>query len=77
MKLPKLVLIALAACVLPGLMYVNAQQGPASSGSETVAKPRKKAPGEAAEPEEAPKIPSRFPKQGTKELPTGSPLLVG
>lgn len=73
MKLPKLVLIALAACVLPGLMYVNAQQGPASSGSETVAKPRKKAPGEAAEPEEAPKIPSRFPKQGTKELPTGSP----
>ena len=55
-----------------GLVYtIRAQQGPTSQSSETVAKPRKKAPGEAPEPEQ-PKIPSKFSKKD-KELPEGAP----
>lgn len=55
-----------------GVVYtIRAQQGPTSQSSETVAKPRKKAPGEAPEPEQ-PKIPSKFSKKD-KELPEGAP----
>jgi VWFA-related protein len=55
-----------------GLVYtIRAQQGPTSQSSETVSKPRKKAPGEAPEPDE-PKIPSKFGKKD-KELPEGTP----
>jgi len=67
--------LSLAACVALGFVYsISAQQGPGSSQSETVAKPRKKNPttGEAAPPEpDQPKIPSKFPKK--KDLPDEAP----
>lgn len=42
------------------------QQGPGSQSAETVAKPRKKPVGTDPEPDQ-PKIPSKFPKKGTKD----------
>jgi Ca-activated chloride channel homolog len=55
-------------CSLGAAFFARAQEGPLSSGSETVAKPRK-AP-DTAEPEQ-PKIPSKYSKD--KELPVGVP----
>lgn len=61
----------LAVCTLFGFALATvAQEGPKSQQSETVAKPRKK-PAEA-EPEQE-KIPSRFPKKDSKQLPEGVP----
>jgi VWFA-related protein len=45
----------------------QAQQGPAKSGSETVARPRKKATTGAPEEAEQPKIPSKLMKKDAKE----------
>ena len=59
-----------SVAVASALLCVQAQQGPQSQKSETVAKPRKK----DAPPEEAeePKIPSKFNKKD-KEIPEGLP----
>jgi VWFA-related protein len=74
MKILKSSALVAAACLLVTLVYtLSAQQGPGSSQSETVAKPRKKNPGSeptAPEPDQE-KIPSKFPKK--KELPEGTP----
>lgn len=45
----------------------QAQQGPSKSGSETVARPRKKGSGTAPEEAEQPKIPSKLMKKEGKE----------
>ena len=58
----------LPLCSLGLLLW--AQQGPKSSTSETVAKPKKGGSSTPAEPEQE-KIPSKFGKQ--KELPEGVP----
>jgi Ca-activated chloride channel homolog len=68
------------ACLLGGFESLVAQQGPTPQSSETVAKPRKKAP--AADPDAAPvpeppppeqqKIPSKFTKKDT-QVPEGLP----
>lgn len=53
------------------LLSVEAQQGPTSQSSETVAKPRKKtSSSDAAEPDQ-PKIPSKFNKKD-RDIPEGS-----
>lgn len=63
----------LAACLLAGLVAVNAQdQGPNKQGSETVAKPRKKDSG-TPEPAEGPKIPSKFERKNPADVPAGTP----
>jgi Ca-activated chloride channel family protein len=68
------------ACLLGGFESLVAQQGPTPQSSETVAKPRKKAP--TADPDAAPapeppppeqqKIPSKFTKKDT-QVPEGLP----
>src|SRR5260370_20198815 len=58
-------IIALAAT------FVIHAQGPKTSGSETVAKPKKK--GDTSEPDQA-KIPSKFPKKDSDKLPDGVPV---
>ena len=74
MKLLKPLAVSTAVCVVLGFAYtVSAQQGPGSQQSETVAKPRKKAGGDVAPEVDQQKIPSRFPKKGSKELPEGTP----
>src|SRR5947209_4067783 len=77
MRLLKPLALPVAACFALGALYTaGAQQGPGSQPSETVAKPRKKpASGDEAAPppSDEPKIPSRFPKGGKKELPEGTP----
>ncbi len=64
----------LLACVVAAtaLLCLEAQEGPQSQSSETVAKPRKK--GDTSNPAEAdaPKIPSRLNKKD-KEIPEGLP----
>jgi Ca-activated chloride channel homolog len=76
MKLLKPLAASAVALFASGIVYsIAAQQGPGSQQSETVAKPRKKAPtGDTTAPveEDQPKIPSKFPKKG-KELPEGTP----
>src|SRR4051794_29554106 len=67
-------LLAAAVFVFAG-PAVFGQEGPTSQSSETVAKPRKKAPdgAPANEPDQT-KIPSQFPKKGAdKQLPEGVP----
>jgi Ca-activated chloride channel family protein len=71
MKASRLILLVLASSLSVALVVVA--QGPASSGSETVARPKKgsttgstSAP---AEPTDQPKIPSQYKKD--KELPQG------
>src|SRR5690349_642252 len=59
------------ARLLAGVFLVFAQQGPTTQSSETVAKPRKKDAGSAAESEQ-PKIPSKFSKKD-KDVPEGLP----
>ena len=59
------------ACLLAGVFLVFAQQGPTTQSSETVAKPRKKDAGSAAESDQ-PKIPSKFSKKD-KDVPEGLP----
>ncbi len=71
MKSLKAIALPLGISLLAGLAFtVAAQQGPTSSQSETVAKPRKKAGDAPAEPEKE-KIPSKFEKR--KELPQDIP----
>jgi Ca-activated chloride channel homolog len=77
MKILKPFAASLAGCALFGFVYtVSAQQGPGSSSSETVAKPRKKAPSDGSavpdQPAAEDKIPSKFPRK-PKELPEGTP----
>lgn len=71
----KLLRMLVVPCVIAGVWLAEAQQGPTKSGSETVARPRKKAPDGQAAPEEAeqPKIPSKLMKKEGKELPAGVP----
>jgi VWFA-related protein len=65
-------LALVAACGLAAaLSAAFAQQGPTREGSETVAKPRKKAEG-AAEPAEGPRIPSKFDRR-KQDVPEGTP----
>lgn len=57
---------------------VSAQSGPKKEGSETVARPKKKASGAANAPDapveaELPKIPSKLNKKGQVDLPDGIP----
>ena len=59
------------ACLLAGVFLVFAQQGPTTQSSETVARPRKKDAGSAAESDQ-PKIPSKFSKKD-KDVPEGLP----
>jgi VWFA-related protein len=59
--------LAVGLCVLASICIVPAQQGPTQSGSETVAKPRKKEP----DAEKA-KIPSEY-KKDRPDLPSGVP----
>ncbi len=70
----KVIALPLGISLLAGFAYtVAAQQGPGSTNSETVARPRKKPAGDtpAAEPAENQKIPSKFDKR--KELPADIP----
>ncbi len=62
------------ACISTGLLAtLEAQQGPTRQGSETVAKPRKKA-GEEAKPEaEGEKIPSKFGRKKEGAAPEDTP----
>ncbi|HLG95702.1 MAG TPA: VWA domain-containing protein [Bryobacteraceae bacterium] len=72
MKAFRISIASLLVCVLAGVMprFASAQ-GPGSSSSETVAKPKKKeAPAQDAT--EEPKIPSQFTKKD-KEVPEGLP----
>ncbi|MBS1873970.1 MAG: VWA domain-containing protein [Acidobacteria bacterium] len=70
----KVIALPLGISLLAGFAYtVAAQQGPGSTNSETVARPRKKPAGDtpAVEPAENQKIPSKFDKR--KELPADIP----
>jgi Ca-activated chloride channel homolog len=68
------------ACLLGGFVSLAAQQGPTPQSSETVAKPRKKAPAADSDaapvpeppPPEQQKIPSKFTKKDT-QVPEGLP----
>jgi VWFA-related protein len=83
MKFLKISLVVTAVCVVSGLVYSKAQEGPQPQSSETVAKPRKStnpnpnatpdatATPAAPDPEE-PKIPSKFSKKD-KDIPEGLP----
>ncbi len=62
MKPLRVTVAAFTLCLLAGADYLAAQAGPKKEGSETVARPRKKAGGEA-EPAEEGKIPSKFGKK--------------
>src|SRR5437870_184740 len=63
------VIAIICVCALGMAWLSRAQQGPKPTGSETVAKPKKK--GDAAEPD-LPKIPSKFEKKD-KDLLQGVP----
>ena len=67
LRIPALLALGCLSCGL--LLRVDAQQGPKSQSSETVAKPRKK---DAPPDAEAPKIPSKFSKKD-KDIPEGLP----
>lgn len=71
MKSFKTIATLVLACLLAGVILVFAQQGPTTQSSETVARPRKKDPGSAAESDQ-PKIPSKFSKKD-KDVPEGLP----
>ena len=64
------ILAVLSACAV-GFVWVSRAQGPNSTSSDTVARPKKK--GDATNPKEAeqPKIPSRYKKDKDKEVPEG------
>lgn len=71
MKTSKTIGLLLASCLIAGLAALFAQdQGPKKEGSETVAKPRKQ--GDASQPAEGPKIPSKFDKKN-QGVPAGTP----
>lgn len=76
MRSLKTLALPVGVCLAFGLVYTTrAQQGPGSTSSETVAKPRKKPAddsGQPAEPADGGKIPSKFEKK-TKDLPTTVP----
>ena len=75
MRSLKTLALLLGVCLVFGFVYtIRAQQGPGSTSSETVAKPRKKPADDSTQPAEPPdggKIPSKFEKK--KELPTDIP----
>lgn len=71
MKSFNTILSLVPVCLLAGCIPAVAQQGPTTQSSETVAKPRKKDAGSAAESEQ-PKIPSKFSKKD-KDVPEGLP----
>src|SRR5450759_173451 len=62
--------LLLAAALLAWQPVTSAQEGPRKEGSETVARPRKKAAEAAAEPA---KIPSKLSKKERPALPDGVP----
>jgi Ca-activated chloride channel family protein len=62
--------LLLAAALLAWQPVTSAQEGPRKEGSETVARPRKKAAEAAAEPA---KIPSKLSKKDRTALPDGVP----
>ena len=62
--------LLLAAALLAWQPVTSAQEGPRKEGSETVARPRKKAAEAAAEPA---KIPSKLSKKDRPALPDGVP----
>jgi Ca-activated chloride channel homolog len=69
---------AALAFVFSSVAPVSAQSGPKKEGSETVARPKKKASGAPNTPDapaevEQPKIPSKLNKKGQAELPEGIP----
>jgi Ca-activated chloride channel homolog len=65
----------ITVCSLGVVIASRAQQGPKTSGSETVAKPKKKGDSDKAKPEpEGDKIPSKFGKKG--DLPQGVPVFT-
>jgi len=67
------VIAIISICSLGLAILSRAQQGPKTTGSETVSKPKKKGEAEKAEPE-ADKIPSKFGKKG--DLPQGVPVFT-
>jgi VWFA-related protein len=74
MKRWKLLLVLAAISGLLGSWMAAAQQGPKKEGSETVARPRKKASteeGEAKREAEGDKIPSKLMKKDKQDLPAG------
>ena len=74
MRLPKRIYLVLGWTVLAGLCLSFAQSGPKPSGSETVARPRKK---DASTPEESerPKLPSKFGKKDGGPVQAGDPVV--
>src|SRR6266446_3765981 len=69
------VIAIISICSLGLAILSHAQQGPKTTGSETVAKPKKKGDAEGAKPEaEGDKIPSKFGKKG--DLPQGVPVFT-
>jgi VWFA-related protein len=67
MKASRIILVVLASSLSAALVVVA--QGPASSGSETVARPKKGSPNTPAAAPEQSKIPSQYKK--SKDLPEG------
>src|SRR6266403_2933575 len=67
------VIAIISICSLGLAILSRAQQGPKTTGSETVSKPKKKGEAEKAKPE-ADKIPSKFGKKG--DLPQGVPVFT-
>ncbi len=66
--------VAVCAVVAASLFAFAQDQGPTREGSETVAKPRKKADaGTASTTPEGPKIPSKFDKKNQQKTPEGTP----
>src|ERR1700676_1821850 len=65
------VLVLISLCSLGLAILSQAQQGPQTQSSDTVAKPKKKGEANKAEPD-ADKIPSKFGKKG--DLPVGVPV---
>ena len=72
MNMSRAVSFLMAGCLMAGLVPSMAQQGPTREGSESVARPRKKADTPKAETPEGPKIPSKFDKKN-QPLPEGVP----
>ncbi|HLH43031.1 MAG TPA: VWA domain-containing protein [Bryobacteraceae bacterium] len=64
------ILAVLSACTLGFVLFLRGQ-GPGSSGTETVARPKKS--GAPAPEEELPKIPSQYSKKDKDVTPAGAP----
>jgi Ca-activated chloride channel family protein len=66
------VIALISLCSLGAVVFLRAQQGPNSKGSETVARPRRPGASAPATEPDQPKIPSKFPKKDG-ELPQDVP----